>query len=131
VLPNHYVFQLAERPPADAAALLAIFRPVPPVVRRRAKELLDTIREAVREALGEGSAPKPVTAAVTVSSTVPAPLAKNQANVAAVAPMEVDSESPAQTASHMWPTGKPLLFAARTITYVQLQPERCLLHLSP
>lgn len=46
---NNYLFQLAERPPADVAALLATFKSVPPVVRRRAKELLDTIQEAARE----------------------------------------------------------------------------------
>ena len=33
------------------AALLAVFHPVPPVIRRRAKELLDTIRQAVKSAL--------------------------------------------------------------------------------
>ncbi|EMD39730.1 hypothetical protein CERSUDRAFT_112032 [Gelatoporia subvermispora B] len=52
VLPNHALFALAERTPADMAALLALFRPVPPVVRRRAQELLDTVRAAVKEALG-------------------------------------------------------------------------------
>ena len=38
------------------AALLSVFHPVPPVIRRRAKELLDTIRDAVKGALGSGSA---------------------------------------------------------------------------
>ncbi|KAL0960894.1 hypothetical protein HGRIS_005903 [Hohenbuehelia grisea] len=47
VLPNHHIFQLAEHPPADMAALLAIFRSVPPVIRRRAKELLEVVRGAV------------------------------------------------------------------------------------
>lgn len=31
------------------AALLAIFRPVPPLIRTRAKELLETIRATVKE----------------------------------------------------------------------------------
>ncbi|KAJ6465107.1 ribonuclease H-like domain-containing protein [Mycena vitilis] len=51
VLPNHYLFQLAERPPADMAALLQMFQPVPPVVRRRAKELLEAIRACLRRYL--------------------------------------------------------------------------------
>ncbi|OBZ71400.1 Exosome complex exonuclease rrp6 [Grifola frondosa] len=55
VLPNHYLFSLAERPPADMAALLSVFRPVPPVMRRRAKELLDAIRETVKRQLGTSS----------------------------------------------------------------------------
>ncbi|KAJ6579470.1 ribonuclease H-like domain-containing protein [Mycena vulgaris] len=48
VLPNHYLFQLAERPPADMAALLQMFQSVPPVVRRRAKELLEAIRACLQ-----------------------------------------------------------------------------------
>ncbi|KAJ7499560.1 hypothetical protein FB451DRAFT_1073819 [Mycena latifolia] len=48
VLPNHYLFQLAERPPADMAALLQMFQSVPPVVRRRAKELLEAIRASLQ-----------------------------------------------------------------------------------
>ncbi|KAL5524580.1 RRP6 [Sanghuangporus sanghuang] len=53
VLPNHYVFQLAERPPADMAALLAVFRPIPPLVRTKATSLLEVIRTAVKEALSK------------------------------------------------------------------------------
>ncbi|KAJ7896101.1 ribonuclease H-like domain-containing protein [Mycena olivaceomarginata] len=49
VLPNHYLFQLAERPPADMAALLQMFQPVPPVVRRRAKELFEAIRACLQD----------------------------------------------------------------------------------
>jgi exosome complex exonuclease RRP6 len=52
ILPNHYLFQIAEQHPADMATLLNIFRPVPPIIRRRARELLDTIKDAVAEALG-------------------------------------------------------------------------------
>ncbi|KAF8184172.1 hypothetical protein BJ912DRAFT_975089 [Pholiota molesta] len=53
VLQNHVLFTIAEQPPADMAALLAIFRSsVPPVVKKRAKELLGVIREAVKRGLG-------------------------------------------------------------------------------
>ncbi|KAL0062975.1 exosome nuclease subunit [Marasmius tenuissimus] len=55
VLPNQFIFQLAEQPPAEMAALLRVFHSVPPVIRRRAKELLDTIRSAVKDQL-EGEA---------------------------------------------------------------------------
>ncbi|KAH9922677.1 uncharacterized protein B0H18DRAFT_1017430 [Fomitopsis serialis] len=57
VLPNHYLFVLAEKPPPDMAALLSVFHPVPPVVRRRAKELLDAIRDAVKGAAKTATAP--------------------------------------------------------------------------
>lgn len=50
---NHVLFTIAEQPPADMAALLAIFRSsVPPVVKKRAKELLGAIRGAVKRGLG-------------------------------------------------------------------------------
>jgi len=49
VLPNHHLFQLAERPPKDMAALLWMFQSVPLVIRRRVKELLDVIRESFKD----------------------------------------------------------------------------------
>ena len=52
------------------AALLSVFHPVPPVIRRRAKELLDTIRDAVKGALGSSSAADgSVEVATTTTST--------------------------------------------------------------
>ncbi|KAJ2929812.1 hypothetical protein H1R20_g7283, partial [Candolleomyces eurysporus] len=54
VLPNHFLFTLAENPPADMSTLLGSFRGgagVPAVVKKRAKELLEVIKEAVREGL--------------------------------------------------------------------------------
>jgi exosome complex exonuclease RRP6 len=51
-MPNQYLFQIAEQPPADMAALLGVFKSsVPALVRRRAKELLEVIREGVRRGL--------------------------------------------------------------------------------
>jgi exosome complex exonuclease RRP6 len=44
VLPQHYLFQLAEQSPNDLPELLSIFRAVPPVIKRRASELLGEIR---------------------------------------------------------------------------------------
>ncbi|KAJ7174298.1 hypothetical protein C8R46DRAFT_945281 [Mycena filopes] len=60
VLPNHYLFQLAERPPADMAALLQVFQSVPPVVRRRAKELLEAIRACLQRHLSKSQKVAPV-----------------------------------------------------------------------
>ncbi len=53
VLPNHYIFQLAERPPADMATLMAIFRPVPPLIRTHAAGLLDVIKAVHKSALSK------------------------------------------------------------------------------
>ena len=50
VLPNHYVFQLAQRPPPDLPGLLSIFQLVPPLVRTRSLELLDVVKDAVKRA---------------------------------------------------------------------------------
>ena len=40
---------MAERPPADIAAFLAAFKSIPPVIRRRAPELLDIIQDTVKK----------------------------------------------------------------------------------
>ncbi|PPQ68746.1 LOW QUALITY PROTEIN: hypothetical protein CVT25_012840 [Psilocybe cyanescens] len=63
VLQNHVLFLIAEQPPADMAALLALFRSsVPPVVKRRARELLSVIKDSVKRGMlvsrigGQGSA---------------------------------------------------------------------------
>ena len=48
VLPQHYLFQLAEQPPNDLPGLLNSFRSVPPIIKRRANELLDEIRTGSR-----------------------------------------------------------------------------------
>ncbi|KAI0265554.1 ribonuclease H-like domain-containing protein [Gloeopeniophorella convolvens] len=59
VLANRLVFKLAEQPPADMAALLHAFPSTPPVVRRRAKELLDAIREAAAKPTTPAAAAEP------------------------------------------------------------------------
>lgn len=52
VLPNHFLFTLAESPPADMAGLVGVFKgQVPGVVKKRARELLEVVKEAVRRAL--------------------------------------------------------------------------------
>lgn len=55
VMPNQYLFKIAEAPPGDLMALLKVFgAQVPVVVKRRQKELLDVVRDAVRAGLLEG-----------------------------------------------------------------------------
>ncbi|KAI9440380.1 ribonuclease H-like domain-containing protein [Lactarius indigo] len=76
VLSNRFVFKLVEQPPADMTALLHAFPSTPPVVRRRAKELLDVIRSAVRKGLSGPAAPSeptPVVPSDDVSSEHPTP----------------------------------------------------------
>ena len=52
MLQNHVLFRLAEEPPAEMASLLRMFQTsVPAVVKRRAKELLSVIKEAVKRGL--------------------------------------------------------------------------------
>ncbi|KAF5362917.1 hypothetical protein D9758_007096 [Tetrapyrgos nigripes] len=57
ILPNHHLFTLAESPPADITALLRIFpgTNVPPVIRRRAAELVAAVRGAVKKCLEGGA----------------------------------------------------------------------------
>lgn len=52
VLQNHLLFLIAEQPPAEMTTLFSLFKPaVPPIVKKRAKELLSVITEAVRAGL--------------------------------------------------------------------------------
>ncbi|EPQ54765.1 hypothetical protein GLOTRDRAFT_77494 [Gloeophyllum trabeum ATCC 11539] len=103
VLPNHYIFQLAEKPPADMAALLGSFQPVPPVIRRRAKELLDGIKEVVKEALGT-SAAKPA-AVVTADESGATASAKRDEDDKMVGIEETTAPEPSQAGpSRLWST---------------------------
>jgi exosome complex exonuclease RRP6 len=54
---NRFLFKLVDQPPPDIAALMHAFPSTPPVVRRRAEELLDVIRGAVRKGLSVPAAP--------------------------------------------------------------------------
>ena len=91
VLPNHNLFLFTEQPPVDIAGLLSMFQYVPPVVRKRAKELFDTIRDAVKDVPEEA----PAVEAVESTET----------------PMQVDEEERApevplsDSATGLWPNG--------------------------
>lgn len=88
---------LAEQPPNDMAALLSMFHHVNPVLRRRFKELFDTIRNAGQETIST-----PVAEVVGVAT----PEDRSDA-------MQEDIVAPAVQISHqagklpgrLWPTG--------------------------
>ncbi|KAI9436593.1 ribonuclease H-like domain-containing protein, partial [Lactarius indigo] len=99
VLSNRFVFKLVEQPPADMAALLHVFPSTPPVVRRRAKELLNVIRGAVRKGLSGPAAPSEPTPVVP-SEVTPEP--RKDVDVASQHP------TPPPTSSSLWSLNKPL-----------------------
>ncbi|KAN0114265.1 Ribonuclease H-like domain containing protein [Russula decolorans] len=103
VLSNRFLFKLAERPPADMAALLHAFDFTPPVVKRRAKELLDIIRDAMKEGLS-GAVEDPKEVLPTASSET------------TVAPSKMDVDVPSASAqlrqTSLWSFNKALPIAA-------------------
>ena len=116
VLSNRFVFKLVEQPPADMAALLHAFSSTPPVVKRRAKELLDVIRDSVRKGLsGAVEEPKEVL-----------PAASSQATVAP-SEMDVDvpstSTQPVPQPTSLWSRSKDLPTAATSSLFgTAIQP---------
>ena len=80
MLSNRFLFKLVEQPPPDMAALLHAFSSTPPVVRRRAKELLDVIRDAVRKGL---SGPTPVAPSEPTPVVVAMPGSKEEPTIRA------------------------------------------------
>ncbi|KAH9979682.1 ribonuclease H-like domain-containing protein [Russula compacta] len=102
VLSNRFLFKVVEQPPADMAALFHAFSSTPPVVKRRAKELLDVIRNAVKKGLGgaaEESSESPLAEAAVESN-------KMDVDVPSASTMPV----PEPTA--LWPRSKALPTAA-------------------
>lgn len=99
VLPNHQLFLLAEQPPSDMAGLLGLFQHVPAVIRRRAKELLDTIREAAKD----------VVAVEAVTAEVSAPSESVRDEAMTVVEDEVKENIPQDAPSvheqQLWPSG--------------------------
>ena len=86
---------LAEQPPNDMAGMLSMFQHVNPVLRRRLKDLLETIREAAKE----------VAVIPSVEATSPVPVAKPDA-------MHVDEPATEDACAELekppdrlWPTG--------------------------
>ncbi|KAF5374147.1 hypothetical protein D9615_008827 [Tricholomella constricta] len=94
VLPNHFLFQLAEQPPVDMAALLRMFHSVPPVIRKRAKELLEVIRDRIRRHLSDNPAPS----APSLIEQMPAPVPTTTAE-ASTQPQAMSNDTPM---SNLW-----------------------------
>jgi exosome complex exonuclease RRP6 len=117
VLSNRFLFKLVEQPPADMAALLHAFEYTPPVVKRRAKELLDVIRDATKKGLsGAVEDPKEVLLPTASPETTVAP-----------SKMDVDvpsaSTQPRQTS--LWSSNKALPIAATSSLFGSaIQPSR-------
>ncbi|KAL4249292.1 Exosome complex exonuclease Rrp6-like protein [Abortiporus biennis] len=86
ILSNHFVFQLAERPPGDMASFLAMFHSVPPVLRRRGKELLDVILDAVKT-------PASSTSAIPKEDAIHTPAERNDAMEVETTPVAAVSTS--------------------------------------
>ncbi|KAF4577399.1 exosome nuclease subunit [Pleurotus pulmonarius] len=107
VLPNHHIFQFAERPPKDMAGLLAMFPTsrVPPVVRTRARELLDTILRALRGAPSTSASGN----AMVVDRKAEESVAQPQALVEDESDPRADSELPSldsDSSIRIWATEK-------------------------
>jgi len=100
VLSNRFVLKLVEQPPADMAALLHAFPSTPPVVRRRSKELLDVIRDAVKRGL-------------SIAVEGPGPLVAESSGPN-VSSNEMDSDNllapnpPVPQSSSLWSSDEPL-----------------------
>ena len=97
------MFKLVEQPPADMAALLHAFEFTPPVVKRRAKELLDIIRDAMKKGLsGAVEDPKEVLPTASPETTV--------------APSRMDVDVPSASTQprqiSLWSSNKALQIAA-------------------
>lgn len=97
---NNYLFQLAERPPGDIAALLASFKSIPPVIRRRAKELFDTIQDTVKEYAEKPEPPIP-------ANDVPMPLA--QPEMETVPEVKATPSTSDALQSRLWSKGLVIL----------------------
>ena len=113
ILPNRNLFILAEQPPTDMASLLSKFHHVNPVLRRRSKELLDTIRQAAQE-----QNPR----------VIPEETAATEASQDAMqidsTPREISPTTPTETPSaRLWPQGTcDMFFASRCAPFTQRFP---------
>lgn len=96
VLANHHLFHLAEQPPGDMAALLRVFSSVPPVIKRRAKELLEVIRDCVRMHLQKSMPPTSVEIAPVEPTADVAPQVQKAETIA---------PDPTSTELNLWSKG--------------------------
>ena len=111
ILQNHLLFQLAEQPPADMAALMSAFRTsMSPVVKRQLKALLTTIRDAVQRGM------KFVTAAAPTPEEKPKNVAALDVEMKELEIEELKPETPKSggqaTAVDIWASSRMLPFVS-------------------
>lgn len=103
VLPNHYLFSLAENPPADIAGLHNMFPSTPPMIRTRGKELLDAIRDCVKrlssppaeaEAMDEDEQAKELGIVSSVDTAAVPMFKDSKANIFAPIPLDEGKQDP-------------------------------------
>jgi len=116
VLSNRFLFKLVEKPPADMAALLHALEFTPPVVKRRAKELLDVIRDAMKKGMSS-AVEDPKELLSTTSSEI------------TVAPSKMDIDVPSASTqprqTSLWSVNKALPIAATSSLFgPAIQPFR-------
>ncbi|KAG5335992.1 hypothetical protein C0989_012393 [Termitomyces sp. Mn162] len=109
VLANHFLFQLAEQPPADMAALLGVFRSVPPVIRKYAKELLEVIRDCVKRHSLSGTTPS--APGVTLHPPVP------QGTESSTVPQTKSNETPLPS---LWTRSQSICFIQNYLDFIAL-----------
>jgi exosome complex exonuclease RRP6 len=116
VLSNRFLFKLVEKPPVDMAALLHAFEFTPPVVKRRAKELLDVIRDAMKKGVsGAVEDPKELLPTAPSETTV-APTKMDT---------DVSSASTQARQTSLWSFNKALPIAATSSLFGSaIQPSR-------
>ena len=84
------------------AALLSVFHPVPPIIRRRAKELLDAIRDSVKGALA---------AATTTETNTEADLLQESVDIdmsASEKPSVVVAKTSSKPTTSLWSSGESI-----------------------
>ena len=116
MLSNRFLFKLVENPPADMAALLHAFEFTPPVVKRRAKELLDVIRDAMKKGLSDAVEDSKELLPTASSETTVAPSEMN---------VDVPSASTQPRQTSLWSFNRSLPIAATSSLFGSaIQPLR-------
>ncbi len=110
VLSNRLLLKLVEEPPADMGALFHVFTSTPPVVKRRAKELLDVIRDAVKKGLS-GAVEEPKELLPTASSETTVAPSKMDVDVPSA------SSPPVPQPTSLWSFNKALPVAAASALF--------------
>lgn len=98
VLPHHFLFQLAERAPVDMRSLLEMFSSVPPILRRRSKELLGVIKRAAKDTS--------INPLLSDTGSVPVPAAQKLSMTAVEAENVIVDKPPVTASDMLWSSGQ-------------------------